>query len=67
MIDALIITTNALVVISSIALAFVTFADVNKEEQKTIREVVKETLRPQQHHTESTEPKRGTGDADHVA
>lgn len=64
MVDALIITTNALVVLSSVALAFVTLADVNKEDQKTLREVFKEAIKPERHHDE---PKRGTGDADHVA
>jgi hypothetical protein len=47
LIDTLIIVTNGLVVISSVALAFITFADVNKEEQMTLRDVVKMAFKAQ--------------------
>jgi hypothetical protein len=63
-VDTLIIVTNALVVVSSVALAFITFVDVNKEEQITLREVILATLKGKAHEVAAAkqEEKRGTGD-----
>jgi hypothetical protein len=49
LVDTLIIVTNGLVVVSSIALAFITFAEVNREEQVTLREVVVASLKGKAH------------------
>lgn len=57
LIDTLIIVTNGLVVISSVALAFITFADVNKEEQMTLRDVVKLAFKAQAAQKKSEDSK----------
>jgi hypothetical protein len=64
LVDTLIIVTNALVVVSSVALAFITFVDVNKEEQVTLREVVLASLKGKAHEVAAAkhDEKRGVGD-----
>lgn len=39
--DLLVISTNLLVVLASLALALVTWADVEKDQQRTIRELIR--------------------------
>jgi hypothetical protein len=64
LVDTLIIVTNGLVVVSSVALAFITFAEVNREEQVTLREVVVASLKGKAHEVVAKhDEKRGTGDA----
>lgn len=50
MLDLILILTNFLVVFATILAAFVTLADVNKEEQLTLREVVTEAIKGPKRH-----------------